>query len=561
MRGVRWAPVAVALAVYVGLALGVTWPYITHPGTTLTAPLFADVSGSVSKFEALVREGKSPFFTAHLTTIGWPNGVTLQPLLDRVSFLNTLVLWGGSLLIGAIATHSLMMILGFVVTALVMCLLVRRVTGSTAAGFIAGLAYGFWPHMLLIGSAAPTYTWMWMLILPIWTFYVLALNPGFKTAVLAGLSPLPAIFWTPYYALHVSVVALACGLIVLVRLVATGDLKLHLKQLAPAAVLPVFALAGYAAVSALSHSSGIPIRSAGDAFQESAHPLMYVIPGWGSSWGSAPDNLLVRLVPRAAYANLYVGLSVIALAAAAVVNAAVIMWRQRWAALSLPLIVATVMAAAVVALCFLFSLPPHYHVAGVPVPMPDALVIAVQPAFRGGQRFVMPLMGGMAVLAGIGVQLLMARMPSRARPVFIALLAPLVFLDLFASRPNSVEQVPQSTALAALRALPDGPTFEYYPIDQDVASGRIPPTRPCLFVPQHGKTLVDTCELVPQSDQYQRWIHDHTCTSLSEMRIVGVRYVIVDDSLQSLLDCLNGELSGVSTRVADDGKLAVYEFR
>jgi hypothetical protein len=201
--------------------------------------------------------------------------------------------------------------------------------------------------------------------------------------------------------LHVTVVTGACLLVVIIRaLVARRVTGRALALGGLALAVPALAAASIVVILAFSQQSGVPTRSLEDAFQESAHPLMYLLPGYGSIWGEGPYQLLLRAVPRAVDTNLYVGISVIALSLVAV-STAVATWLRRGAgALSSPLVLATLMATAVVIACFLFSLPPH--LAGSGIPMPDALIIAVQPAFRAGQRFVMPLMGGMAILAGLG---------------------------------------------------------------------------------------------------------------------------------------------------------------
>jgi hypothetical protein len=149
-------------------------------------------------------------------------------------------------------------------------------------------------------------------------------------------------------------------------------------------------------------------------------------------------------------------------------------------------------------------------------------------------------------------------LPRRATPVLLLVIAPLVLIDLFAYRPESVNQVPKSPALAVLRTEPPGPVFQYIPPDH---SGRLPPIRACLLQPQYNKPLVDTCDLGPQSAQYLKWIAAPDCTSIAEMRTAGVRYVIVDDSLAALLKCLEDDSGGQSRKVADDGKLSVYALR
>ncbi|TAN34318.1 hypothetical protein EPN29_02840 [bacterium] len=561
-RAPRWLTnpgLRVVILVYVAIALGVTFPFILDPSHTLTAPLHADVASSVSKFQALVREQQNPFFPSHLSSIGWPNGVTLDPTVDRVAWLNTLYLWISTLLLGSIATHSLLYFLGMVVTAVVTCLFVRRVTGSLAAGFIAGLAFGFFPHLYLMGWAAPTYTWMWMILLPIWGFYNLALTPSVRNGTIAGLTPLPAMFWTPYFALHALLVAFACGVVLAASTIMLRDVGgRRLLQFAPAVIIPACGLAVYVLIGALSHFGGVPTRSVEDAFQESAQPLMFVIPGWHSVWGNGPDDFLVRHVPRARYANLYVGYTVMALGLVALATTARTLRQQRTTALRSGLVLATLMAATVVAICFLFSLPPRLAFHAHSIPMPDDIVIHVQPAFRAGQRLVMPLMGGMAVLAGLGVSVILKKVPRRGVPVFILVVASLVWIDLFARPPEAVNRLPQSPALAALRTQPPGPVFQYIP--SPLALGRFPSVRSCLLQPQYDKPLADTCELAQQSEDYERWLAHPDCTTLAEIRQFGVRYVIVDDSLTNLLRCMQTDLAGQNRRVADDGRLSVYQF-
>jgi hypothetical protein len=548
-------------AVYIGLAVAVTFPFILHPQSTLTAPLGGDVAGSVSTFQTFVSEHKNPFTVVHLVTIGYPEGVTTQPGVLRVAFLNTAFLWASSIVMGALAAHGLLTILGFSLTALVTFLFVRRVTGSNGAGFVAGLAYGFWPHMYLIATAAPTYTHMWMLLLPVWAWFELALRPTLRSATIAALAPLPAMFWTPYYTLHVTVIIGACLLALIIRALVSRRVTGRALALGGLALAgPALAGVAIVVILAFSQQSGVPTRPLEDAFQESAHPLMYLLPGNGSIWGEAPYNLLLRAVPRAKDTNSYIGISVIALSVVAIATAVVAWLRKGASALSSPLVLATLMATTVVIACFLFSLPPH--LAGNRIPMPAALVIALQSAFRAGQRFVMPLMGGMAILAGLGVNPILKKVRShRAALALVIVIALVVGLDLFARRlggtPTGVTAIPRSAALAVLAARPQGPTFEF--VDHRHATS-LSGVNPCLLQPQHRKVLVQSCQLRLESSDVARWDAMRNCDALIEMRNAGVRYVIVDTSIISIVACLNGPLAGVDQKLAADGLVVVYRF-
>ena len=100
------------------------------------------------------------------------------------------------------------------------------------------------------------------------------------------------------------------------------------------------------------------------------------------------------------------------------------------------------------------------------------MIVHAVPALRAGQRFVMPLMAGVAILAGIGV----AARPIRRRPeIQIAAtvaVAAIVATDLWARAPESVVRLPNSDALAILREEPSAPSVIDY-IPEGLLAGRI----------------------------------------------------------------------------------------
>ena len=115
--------------------------------------------------------------------------------------------------------------------------------------------------------------------------------------------------------------------------------------------------------------------------------------------------------------------------------------------------------------------------------MPDDFIIKVNPAFRAGQRFVMPLMSGLAVVAGIGAAMVLGCLPMAARWPGGLALAVVLALDLFVRFPHAPATVPVSPALHVLATLPRGPVMAYAdPVQID-----------CLQQPQHGDVLLNTC--------------------------------------------------------------------
>jgi hypothetical protein len=505
------------------MALAVTWPWAVKPSTTLMAPIGGDVSTSVAKFEAIVRSGAIPFVSDRITSVGFPDGVSTTPGLDLASAFSALYLWSGSALLGPIAAHGLLAVLGFFLTATVTYLFVRRVTGSIGAGLVAGVAYGFFPHLYLMSWAATTYAHMWLFILPLWGFWNLALTPGRRTALVAGASLVPATFWTPYYTLHAFAVGAAC----LVVVGALGPRIGFSRKLLGLALAPwAAAVAVYVAIGVVTSFADSPDRPLTDFYEQAAHPLMYVWPGFASTiWGDGVAEALADRVPRSAGANLYVGLSVMALAAFGVF-AALRQWvSTRLRARPSPQAVAALLALGTVLICGLCSLPPR--VLNGSVPMPSTLIFEVAPGLRAGQRFVMPLMAGMAVLAGLGAHALLRRLPRRALVPATLAIAILVGLDLHTRPPGMAPELPpRSQAIQALARAPDGAAIHILP---EGFLGGIPQWA-CLMQDVHHKTLANTCAFAPPPPTLTRLGSRPICETLRRLRNRGLRYVITEPS-------------------------------
>jgi len=543
-----------APAIFLLLAIFVTWPFAIHPGSTTSAFIGGDVTISIQKFRLLAEEGIGPFSSGVLRSVGWEQGVQVTPTVDRVSWLNTLFLYGGTLLVGSIATHGLLALLGMFLTALFTFLFVAEITGSRTAGFVAGITYGFFAHMIVIAWAASTYTWMFLLLLPLYAIWRLAMKPGVKRAVLAGLAYLPALYWTPYYGEHAGVVAFS-SLVVFLFVRAHEDASLGRRlQLAGLVVAPwVLGLGAYVAIGASSGFTGVPDPPESDHYVQSSHPLMFLLPSTDATiWGDGFNEWLAERVPRAAGVQLYLGFSALLLALIGFVTSV----RRR----RTPQGLAALMAAAVGIGCFLCSLPPR--VWDHRIPTPSALILAVEPGLRAGQRFVMPIMGAVALLAGLGALWAVrrfARTPLTAGAL-AAVLGAIVFVDLHMQPPgNWVRIPPPSAALAELRQLPPGPVLHWH------YSGflPVPAPRACFMQPQHGKVLVNDCALrLDRNPPLVKWDQIPACDAVAEMPSVGVRYIVVDVTRPDVVACLDARRENRTPNrlVAKDPVLSVYEF-
>jgi len=528
--------------VLAALAAWVVWPAPVHPTTTVTAPLGYDVSSSIGKFGAIAREGRTPFEGGRLESVAWPDGVAMTPGLDLAQFLSSGPLWLASAAVGPVAAHNGLAFLGLLLSGAVALALVRSLSGSTWAGLVAGVALLLAPHMQLTVRAAPTYTHMWLFLLPLWAAVALVRAPGRRTALLAGAAVLPALFWTPYYTLHVLVEALALGVVAAVLIGRRHGRARALRALGLTA-LPVLAgLVAYLLIGLATSFADAPERAAGDAYAQSAHPLMYLVPGYpGLFWGDAPNEALAEVVPRARFTNLYLGLSVLALAALAPVG--VLRARRRGGR---PRDAAPVaLAAGAALLAAAWSLPPTLDLAGLSVPTPAELTTTLVPGLRAGQRFVMPVLALVAVLAGLGTARLLAGRASRTAAALAVALVAVVAADLAVDPAGRTTRVPRSEALAALRAAPWGPAIHYQRPDDGTTLLVGAVARPCVLQAQHRQPLLNACNLVVPPTTPARLValdDPADCANVAELWREGARYVIADAGVAPFPGCVGTEV-------------------
>ncbi len=554
----RWRGL-LTFAIFTTLACYSTWPFPIDPQSMLTAPWGGDVSSSVAHWTTLVREGDVPYFPGKLESIGWPEGIRRAPGLELDSFVSSSFLWIGSLTIGPVAAHGLEAIIGYVLTGTVTTAFIRRVTGSLGGGLVAGVGVAFFPFFRSMASAAPTYMQVWMFILMIWAFWLLAQHATRRAALLAGLTYVPAMWLTPYYALHGFVVSVAClAAFVAVRSQPGAEFRSRLR-LVPFVVVPwIVSTVVYVAIGVVTKFNGVPSRSLQDAYDLSAHPLEYVLPGprmkW---WPSGANEFLVEQVPRASGVNLYLGLSVIALGIVGVVTA-IAAWRRTRPAVTPP-VFAALLGSAVVFATFICSLPPH--VAGNRIPMPSLIVVNLVPQLRTGQRYVMPVAAGVAILAGLGAAALLRRFPGLLAIPATVLLAAVVYADNDAFF-GPFYRMPQfeSPALAVLARQPVGPAIHYS--SEDLYPGEA--QRTCFIQGQFRMPLVTDCytQQVPLNPQvFHLATLDH-CAGMKDMRDnFGLRYVIVEYSEPRALACFEKRQIAPFRVVSSDRYLRVFDLR
>lgn len=545
------------LALFLSVALALTYPFAVKPTTTILGPMGGDVTTSIAKFAALEVSGTSPFSETRHAGMGWPTGVRTTPGVDRVSFLSTLFLWLGTKAVGSIAIHGILGVLGYTSTAMAAFLMVRRLTASPWAGIVAGTAFGFSPHLVLMAWAATTYTWMWLLALPLAAAWHYLGRPSRTRAFLLGGALLPAAFWTPYFLLHTAVVY---GTSVVVAAILQGRSERSVRGATTLAWS--FAPVVVAAVATLALGSGavdeVPQRTRAEAYEQSAHPLMYVIPGYASIYGKETADLLTTAVPRAMFANLYVGVSVLLLAGVGAGTSLVRLRRTPVGERVNPTTGAGVLALSVVVVTFLCSLPPTVSIGSFEVPMLSNVIVTLQPAFRAGQRFVMPLIAGLALLAGLGAAQILARARSEGRWIVGAVMTAVVFIDLFTRPPHATITLPDMPALAELDAAPPGAVVQVLKGAGGTTILGEDPQYGCLLQDRHGRPVVNVCEISKREAAHYELIDLAPCEALEAVQSQGARVAIVDVRRARHLRCPALERS---RRLAEDEHVVVFDLQ
>jgi len=405
----------------------------------------------------------------------------------------------------------------------------------------------------LIGSNQ-TYVHMWLYILPIWAFWELAAHGYSDRRVgLAIASIVPGVFWTPYYTFHLFLVGGVCLVVALAYLWKRAGWRQAVGVGAVTAIVWEVVFVVYRLIGFSTSATLIPTRTMAEIYNQSASPWMYVLPG-KFSWGMTDDPLLVHLVPRTGWTNLYLGLSVLALAAVGVV----VVWRaRRRVGEALEWRAAAVLGLVVAAACFAFSLPPTFRLGHWKLPTPNYVIAHVEPALRAGQRLVMPLMAGVVVLAALGAWSLLRRLRGRARWAAAGVMLVVLGADLWALPPDDTTRILTYPSMVALAREPKAPVAFF-------ENGSLLPSYPqvpCLLQHEFNKPLINDCGL-GRSALLGAIVDNGTplCEQIAKIRAVGTRYLVTAPHDAGVEACLS-EAQATERIVAQDATYRVIMLK
>jgi len=523
---------------FFAITLCMTIPFPMRPLHTLTSPINGDAGYSSILFEAMKRENLNPYVDGTIRSVAYPDGISNNTGVNRVSFFSTLFLWVGTLVTNAVFAHSILAILGVVLSGFITYLFVKKLTNSTAPAILAGLTLMFMPVMSGILFSASAYTHMWLYTATIWIFWWLCTSaPSAKRFALALVLISLMLFWTPYYTFHILLIAAVGTIVTGVSYLRRYGLRAGIAFVTVMSVVLVMIATAYYFIGMSAQYAEVPHRTESEIYQQSAHPLMYVLPGAFSIFGQGLHGLLVQIVPRAESTSLYVGISVIIVA----IFSMHVLRRgnQRDEKLQYGII----LALTTVIVVFLFSLAPTIHMFGIDIPTPNYLIAKIVPSLRAGQRLVMPLVAGLTILVGIGAHEIGRHIPRNRRIIALACIGLVILADIISiphARYTSIEERP---LFASLSSRGYGLTAVY--LHDSLVSN--PGQYVCYPQFQHKMPLVNDCAM--QRDPYNfdkpkktlgTIISRPLCEQVSVLHMMDVRYLIVanldNDNLKRCLD-------------------------
>jgi hypothetical protein len=516
---------ALAAFVYLAWAVYVTRPMPFH----ITSQVFGnggDDSWSLLAFyREMVQHGVNPFESSRIPDWAAPEGLSIGYAVNLVQWPVVAILYGLTAVFGNVAALNIFVLSSFVLNGTAMFLLARKLTGHAGAAFVAGLAFAFFPRMVIWGQNHQYFAHGWVLVLLSWRMLELSDRPTLRNGLFAGLAAVFALCWNPYYVLFGAVLyavfVIADLTRVLLRRAPFGPL---FKAHAASAAIPLVTFAALAGIARrAADSAGGPVaRPISEAYVYSARIHEYLLPDARNPiFGGTTDDFLFKHIHGSGYGemNLYLGWSVLLLVAVALFTAV----RRRWS----PLDARHVWTMAGVAVAgLLFSAPPTAQMGAVRLYFPPWLVYQLTSTWRAFARIFPVIAVGVCVLAAYGLARLLAgrRLPVQA--VVVAIVAVVVAADLYVTPFVRSTSLPKPQIYEVLKRQPGRGIVAEYPMNPD----RIPIYDARLNQDLHGRPVLNGYG--DGSDQELRALEvsrlDDPRTA-GRLALLGVRWIVVNE--------------------------------
>jgi hypothetical protein len=528
---------AVALCLYLALALFATWPWITDPGHIVYGVEGGDQTASIASMQQYTDARHPPVLPGRVPDLDAPEGLEASWALHIAGIGSSTALWVLSLMIGSVAAHGLMTVLGMGASAFAMFLLLRRITRHAGVALVVGVTFGFWPYTYVTGWTWPHYIHLWVFVLLFWRMLVVSEEPTVRNGLLAGGAAVVAMTWIQYNLLIATVLFATMVAVALVRAYSSRTLYRQIQaQLGAAAIVGVTAITVVLAAAAQDFV-GVPARAADDAVTNSARPLMYLLPGpnhplFGDSIGDWLQRKYVgpTLDPSstATYATIYVGIPLLLLALAGIVYFVreLAARRVRPAAFWRPWHWEAFFALTVGFVALLFSAPPSVRVLGISIPMPYTLVNEVTTVFRAAHRFAVVVMMGVSIIEAIGLAALVRNRPRTLQTVALAAVAAMMLVDLWAVPEQRTTKLSSPMIYQLLARQPQGIVAEY-PYRDTAWVGAVESLHQDIHEHPLFKGFDEGTESQSHKLELQYLLEPRTIPDLARY---GVRYVIIHEA-------------------------------
>lgn len=519
----------------------VTWFYMGRAISSCTTEILGypgDATAGLTWFTWADRSaGPVPGFR-ELTNA--PFGESLGNPDQITAALPILAMWSLAHVTTPLCTWNLMVLFGYMSSALAMFGFMRWLTGNSWVGFVTGFMISYMPYHQQNALGHISYMLNFIFILFLWAFLRFWARPTVLRAVLMAVSVATCAYIDGYFILLGGVLAASVISAALIGEFTffrdrAGPRKQRLKGLAVFAaaagvlLLPIVWVQhvyGKEIAVALASSRDVISR---EATVYSARPYEYLMPAPGHPLLSKSyTELYERTLHGSNYTEsvVYVGLTVLILASMAWIR----LWRHRrrvhdrLRGLSLPFIVATMTATMLTA--FLFSLPPSTSLFGHRVPLPSSLVIQVTAAWRVFARLYLVVETCLVVVAGVGIWFVIRGRAPKRQCVVAVVTVLLTFAEFLTAASGVVWSPSQAPDVYRwLRTQNDVHLIAEYPLAD-------PPSQGILdyltYQQIDGKSRFNTF----RSDSPQRLLHRNMlgladAQTVPILRALGVQLVLV----------------------------------
>jgi hypothetical protein len=507
--------VPAGLVLYASWATNVTWPLLASPQDSVFGGI-GDQTAGIAHMREWIESGLFPFLPGTIEDFSAPEGLSLTWGVNLSAWGWTFPSWVIALVVGATASLALVTWTGIVLSGLTMQVLATRLTGSHAAGFVSGFAFAFYPYAIFKAAGHPHFAHGWPLALMAWRMLEVAEAPTRRNTVLAALAALVAIGFTPYYVLIGGVLFATCLVLAIVYGWRVGEFKQQLKaQMVIAACLATYVGVVYLATV----SGGQNLRQHPQEYLTvyAARAHEYVVPfAHHRLFGEKTLPWLVTQQHGSNFSEttLYLGIVVLALALVATFAALrpETPPRLRWGW----------GAATVIALMgVVWSAPPHVDVLGVLAPFPSSFVGDITTTWRVYSRFVVDVMLGASLMAGVGVAALIRGRGPVAAGATAAVLVGAIAVDFY-WRPGVTPLRETPPVYELLRERPGGILAQYPLLPTGFGDGA-----ELLYQDAHGHPLLNGYPEGYAERRASTLYFVNRSRTARGLASLGVRYVLI----------------------------------